>query len=120
MREIIHNHIVDKNYEDFEHIVTANNIDRRSVTTTLVYEYLKDKGIKHYRKTFALMNITSDKKVVLSNNDTITKVSILFEDFITYLLKYKQIKTISYGFFLNKMFEVLNITCNFSSKLHEN
>jgi hypothetical protein len=58
------------------------------------------------------MNKTSDDKVVLSNNDTITKVSILFEDFIKYLHKYKQIKTISYGFFLNKIFEVLNITRN--------
>jgi hypothetical protein len=48
------------------------------------------------------MNKTSDNKVVLSNNGTITKVSILFEDFITYLHKYKQIKTTSYGFILNK------------------
>jgi hypothetical protein len=112
MREIIHNHVVDKNYEDFEHIISANNIDRKSITTTLVYEFLKDKGIKNYRKTFALMNKTSHNEVVLSNNGTITKVSILFEDFIKYLHKYKQIKAISYGFFLNKIFEVLNITCN--------
>jgi hypothetical protein len=112
LREIIHNDIVDKNYKAFEHIIIANNIDRKSITTTLVYEFLKDKGIKNYSKTFVLMNKTSDNKVVLSNNNTITKVSILFEDFITYLHKYKQTKTISYGFFLNKMFEVLNITCN--------
>jgi hypothetical protein len=50
LREIIHNHIVDKNYEDFEHIITANNIDRKSITTTLVYEFLKDKGIKIMEK----------------------------------------------------------------------
>jgi hypothetical protein len=48
------------------------------------------------------MNTTSDNKVVLSNNDTITKVSILFENFIKYLHKYKQIKTISYGLFFKQ------------------
>jgi hypothetical protein len=31
MREIIHNHILDKNYEDFEHIITANNIIEKAL-----------------------------------------------------------------------------------------
>lgn len=112
MRQMSYNIIIDKNYEEFEELLAKNNLERRSLTTTIVYEFLKDKGIKNYRQTFALMNKSSDSSVSFNTDDTITNISILFEDFIKFLYKNGYKRTISYGFIIDRMLEVLNITSN--------
>ncbi|BAO49552.1 late transcription factor VLTF-3 [Alphaentomopoxvirus acuprea] len=111
IREISHNNISDINHNDFEKMLEDNNIDKKSITSTLVYEFLKTRGIKNYRQTYSLMNMSKGDNIIL-NNDDISKIYIMFDDFIKYLYKCKQIRTIDYGFYLNKIFDILKLTNN--------
>jgi hypothetical protein len=110
LKEISHINISDQDFEEFKKIIASNNINIKSITTSLASEFLKSKGIKNYRKTHKLINKTiSETNSELSKED-IYRIFIIFRDFVQYIYKNKYTKTISYEYYLAKIFELLNLS----------
>lgn len=109
LKEISHINIDDDDFYEFKKIIKDNNIDLKSISTSLASEFLKSKGIKNYRKTHKLINKTLNGPSSQLSKEDVYKISIIFKDFIQYIYKNKYTKTISYEYYLGKIFEMLNL-----------
>ncbi|CCU56105.1 VLTF-3 late transcription factor 3 [Choristoneura rosaceana entomopoxvirus 'L'] len=123
LKEISNTSISCDIMDGFIKLVNDNNLNMKSVTTTLCSEYLKSKGIKNYRTTHKLINMSiSDGNTCKLSKDDIFKINIIFEDFTQFIYKNNYTKTISYEFCLDRIFDILNINyvINFNySKLNK-
>jgi len=112
MKELIYNNDCDAKHErELKQIISNNNIDINTISSTFIAEYLKKKNIKNYKQTIFLMNACTNTllnyKLV-----NISHISIIFDNFIRYLYSINYKKGISYGYILYKIFISLDITDN--------
>ncbi|AAG02911.1 late transcription factor VLTF-3 [Betaentomopoxvirus amoorei] len=123
LKEISNTSISYDIVDGFLKLINDNNLNTKSITTALGSEYLKSKGIKNYRTTHKLINMSlSDGNNCILTKDDIFRINIIFEDFTQFIYKNNYTKTISYEFCLDRIFDILNINyvINFNySKLNK-